>query len=229
MKQRISTRAINQHLRFCSFMYIKNMHSLYRNTKHNPLRTTRLCATCFVERRMPKNKVNVRPTVAEDVLRPSELDLNWSLSPLVKGWMRLIAIDPIAPKNKWHWLLWMAHRLLCFTFTVGINAYIVLSFYSETTYTEFFSTNKPTKTSQWNTWIDYVNTAIHAVGVHFYLLLLFPKKWNRLKVSLDNAEYQLSFPQTSSLNTYPRFRNISRVSIALIVFLVSCIINLDKC
>ena len=201
---------------------------MYRNTKQNLLRTTRLCATCFVERRMPKNKVNVRPTVVEDVL-PSELDLNWSLSPLVKGWMRLIAIDPIAPKNKWHWLLWMAHRLLCFTFTVGINTYIVFSFYSETTFTEFFSTNKPTKTSQWNTWIDYVNTAIHAVSVHLYLLLLFPKKWNRLKESLDNAEYQLSFPQTSSsLNTiYLRFRNISRVSIALIVLLVSCI-NLDK-
>jgi hypothetical protein len=170
------------------------------------------------------NKVNVSPTVVEDALRhstiiqSSELDLNWSLSSLVKGWMRLIGIDPIAPKKKWLRLLWMFHHWLCFTFTVGINVYTVVSFYFNTTHPEFFSTNRPTKTSRWNTWIDYVNTAIHSITVQLYLLLFFPKKWNRLKESLDNAEYQLNF---SWSHTYSQFRSICNVSTAFIIFLVS--------
>ena len=76
-------------------------------------------------------------------------------------------------------------------------------------YTEFFSIDKPTKTYI----IDYLNSAIHSIGVHFYLLLLFLKKWTELKQSLNQAECQ--FP-----SDYLRFRKISKTSIVYIILLV---------
>ena len=154
------------------------------------------------------------------------IDLNQILKPFVSYWMGIFGVRPNSPINKYCRLAWSIQRWVWFSITIALGLYTLL--YSnwnsdEITNSYKLGGNKSVKTFTWNVHIDYANTAIHTIAVHFCLLFVVSRKWNGLKEDLENIlreNYDDNRLQLRGALTI--YRKMSIQTIFFMIILVIC-------
>ena len=130
------------------------------------------------------------------------LNVSWSLSPLLRGWMRILGCEP--PRKRFH-LLWCIQRWTFFLLLAAVHLYTASL------------ERRPTSIKSWIGLFNYGNWIFRAIAVHLSLLIALSQKWNVFRDFIGGAGHFLNL-KTSE---YYKIRKATAFAILLIIILVN--------
>jgi len=131
----------------------------------------------------------------------SDLSLSWSLSPLLRGWMRMLGIEPQRKTFRWFWYF---QRWIFFFVPTAVHLYTASL------------EHKPTSTKSLLSLFNVVNWIVRAIAVHLFLVTSFSSNWNMFEKFIEEAAYLLALEN----KIYHRFRKLSGIAILFIIIIV---------
>lgn len=158
--------------------------------------------------------VRTRSTISGEAVEKGWL---WSVQPLVIS-AKCLGIN-LSNGNRQSTCWWFITVLvlLFFIITQFLCLKFVINNYKETSQTFIFEINNNSDTFAWNTVMDFVNFAVHSLGIHIMFVFAFRSRWCLLVEAFQNLE---SF---SDFNFFNKIRKASILGAFWIIILVRII------
>nr|CAH0111917.1 unnamed protein product [Daphnia galeata] len=159
--------------------------------------------------------VRTRSTISGEAVEKGWL---WSVQPLVIS-AKCLGIN-LSNGNRQSTCWWFITVLvlLFFIITQFLCLKFIINNYKEISQTFIFEINNNSDTFAWNTVMDFVNFAVHSLGIHIMFVFAFRSRWCLLVEAFQNLE---SF---SDFNFFNKIRKASILGVFWIIILQTTVL-----